>query len=104
MGKSLKEQIEVMTHYMNGGKVQCKEYEEYVDFAKGVSPTWNWREYDYRIVEEKKTITIEKWLCKDLSRDYSIVIETDNIDELLKFNYSESMCKDKLLETYEVEL
>lgn len=102
--KTIQEQIEVMEWFLNGGKVQCKEYEEYVDFAKGASPTWNWRDCDYRIVEKKKTITIEKWLCKDLSRNYSIVIETDNIDDFLKFNYSESMCKDKLLETYEVEL
>lgn len=99
--KSLKEQIEVMTHFMNGGEVECCDNNNWLIKDSNV---FNWYDFDYRIKEEKKTVTIEKWLCKDLELNYYIVIQSDKIDEVLKYNSSESICKDKLIETYKVEL
>lgn len=50
--------------------------------------------------EQKRTITIEKWLVVGF-HSFSIVVETDSIDALCDYyQYS----KDKLIESYEVEL
>lgn len=103
--KTIQEQIEVMQHYANGGEVQCRtNYEgDYEDFEKGVGPSWNWQNYDYRIKEQKKTISIEKWLCKDNNLETFVILEATNIDTLL-FHYYDNISKIKLLETCEVEL
>ena len=103
MGKSLEEQIEVMQHFAKGGTIRARALD--VDGRVSCThPLRDWKHFDYRFVEDKKTLTIEKWLCKEILRDYFVIIESDNIDEVLNYNYSESMCKDKLLETYKVEL
>ena len=101
--KTIQEQIQIMTHYLNGGEVQCRIDNEYKDFEKGVSPSWNWQHYNYRIKERKKTISIEKWLCKDDNLETFTIIEATNIDTLL-LHYYNNISKIKLLETYEVEL
>ena len=97
MAKDLKEQIQIMTHYLNGGQIECKSFGN-EEFVSTIVPSWNWCNVDYRIKEQKKTITIEKWLINDGSGNR--IIETDNIDDL----FSYSIKKVKLLETYEVEL
>ena len=95
MAKDLKEQIEIMTHYLNGGEVECVEKgnDNWETFP---SYRWNWKNFDYRIKEPKQKVTIEKWLVKDTDGVYRI-IETSMADKLY-------FKKIKLLDTYEVEL
>ena len=95
MAKDLKEQIEIMTHYLNGGEVECVEKGN--DNWEIVTNTlWNWDTFKYRIKEPKQKVTIEKWLVKDTDGVYRI-IETSMADKLY-------FKKIKLLDTYEVEL
>ena len=93
MSKTIQEQIEVMQHFANGGEV---EYYENKKWFKVSVPTWDWHDYDYRIKEQKKTITIEKWLCIFHDGEYRVLDSSDisltNVDMV------------KLLETYEVKL
>ena len=89
--KTIEEMIEVMQHYTNGGDIEIFSNDKWVDAIK---PGWNWNHCDYRIKEQKKTVIIEKWLCKDGDTSYYIV-ETSDISGYEKV---------KLLNTYEVEL
>lgn len=93
MAKDLKEQIEIMTHYLNGGEVEVYKNDRW---TIGVNPIWDWFELDYRIKEPEQKVTIEKWLVKDTDGVY-IIIETSMADNL----YFEKI---KLLDTYEVKL
>lgn len=59
--KTLKEQIEVMRHFDDGGEVEVYFTEDgYRGWYDEDEPDWNWKDYDYRIKTPKKTITIEK--------------------------------------------
>lgn len=93
--KTIEEQIKVMQHFANGGEVEYTNYND--KWEKASAPMWDWCNCDYRIKEEKKTITIEKWLCKNKLHIYYIV-ESSDIDS---FHKNEKV---KLLETYKVEL
>ena len=99
MAKTLKEMIEVMEHYENGGEV------EYVgmgidDWEVASHPTWNWYDYEYRIRHFKQKVTIEKWLIEE--NGIKFVVETSDIDSWLKpFATSKKL---KLIESYEVEI
>ena len=95
MAKDLKEQIEIMTHYLNGGEIECVEKGN-DNWEIVTKPLWNWSDYNYRIKESKQKVTIEKWLCRDYHGNF-IVIETTGIDE---YYYK----KVKLIKSYEVEL
>lgn len=160
--KTIQEQIEVMTHFMNGGEVEF-----YSDFNKrwesSSTPQWDWRHTDYRIKEyqypmwfksiennaiveftsltsgevisgdlgwisegslsnhftrhtdrevweqiekpkeQKKTVTIEKWLIgKYNDANYLWVVE--GTAEHFKDIEPDIYTKVKLLETYEVEI
>ena len=95
MAKDLKEQIEIMTHYLNGGEVECVEKGN-DNWEIVTKPLWNFDDFDYRIKEPKQNVTIEKWLCRDYHGNF-IVIETTGIDE---YYYK----KIKLIKSYEVEL
>ena len=91
----LKEMMEIMEHFGNGGEVEYTE----TGFNKwriAYDPSWNWYDYNYRIKGQKPKVTIEKWLCRDYHGNF-IVIETTGIDE---YYYK----KVKLIESYEVEL
>ena len=94
----LKEQIEIMTHYLNGGEVEYKVKNE-EDIVWGICdyPIWDWSSLQYRIKEQKQKVAIEKWLCQDRKNDY-IVVETSSIEKYVLYK------KVKLIETYEVEL
>ena len=91
----VKEMIEVMQHFVNGGEVECREH-NYKTWEKCRCPLWDWASFDYRIKEQKQKVTIEKWLIKDVIGSFSVV-ETADIDNF-------SFEKIKLLETYEVEI
>ena len=93
MGRTIEEQIEVMQHFANGGEVEYFS-NMYKGWTLVQKPFWDWHNIDYRIKEQKKIVTIEKWLCKSGDNSYYIV-ETSDISGYEKV---------KLLETYEVEL
>ena len=96
MAKDLKEQIETMTHYLNGGEVECVEKGN-DNWEIATKPLWNFDDFEYRIKEPKPKVTIEKWLCQDKQGDY-LIRETSNIDGYLTIK------KLKLIESYEIEL
>lgn len=96
MAKDLKEQIEIMTHYLNGGEIECS-IKRQQDWKSYSSYYWNWQKMDYRIKEQKQKVTIEKWLCT-ANQGYFVVIETSDIDAYI---YPKKV---KLLESYEIEL
>ena len=101
--KTIEEQIEVMQHYANGGKVEV-----YVDdlctWGKAYNPTWDWSIYNYRIKEQKKTVVIEKWLIQKTIYAGNECLEIIEGNKTLFDSYYDKSVKIKLLETYEVEL
>ena len=96
----LKEQIEIMTHYLNGGEVEVYKNDRW---TMGVNPIWDWDTFDYRIKEQKKKVTIEKWLIKDVNSGEHFIMESSAVDLALK-DLALDGCKLKLIESYEVEL
>ena len=97
MAKDLKEQIEIMTHYLNGGEIECVEKGN-DNWEIVTKPLWNFDDFEYRIKEPKQKITIEKWLMQStIDKEYRI-FETSLVDTVVNFN------KVKLIESYEVEL
>ena len=103
MAKDLKEQIEIMTHYLNGGDVECSEdgFKTVLctaDKERDGDLSWNWDDFKYRIKEQKQKVTIETWLMQStIDKEYRI-IETSLVDKVVNFK------KVKLIESYEVEL
>ncbi len=97
MAKDLKEQIEIMTHYLNGGVIQRCNFgsHNYSDITTE-DYLFNFCDYKYRIKEQKQKVTIEKWLCRNSNKEY--FIKEGEPKHLLYAN------KVKLLESYEVEL
>ena len=95
----LKEMIKVMDHFKNGGEVEYSVKEDdYSSWTKCVNPLWDWFDYNYRIKEPKKKVTIEKWLMQStIDKEYRI-FETSLVDTVVNFN------KIKLIKSYEVEL
>ena len=79
MAKDLKEQIEIMTHYLNGGEIECS-IKRQQDWKSYSSYYWNWQKMDYRIKVPKQKVTIEKWLCRDNNSDI-VIFETSNVDK-----------------------
>ena len=97
MAKDLKEQIEIMTHYLNGGEVECVEKGN-DNWEIVTKPLWNFDDFDYRIKEQKQKVTIEKWLMQStIDKEYRI-FETSLVDTVVNFK------KVKLIKSYEVEL
>ena len=87
--------IKVMQHYADGGEIEVRFKDEDNDIWENIDkPSWDWVVYDYRIVEQKQKVTIEKWLCKSGENSFYIHEGTD----------ADGLEKVKLLETYEVEL
>ena len=104
MAKTIKEMIEVMEHYENGGEVECGTIEcierDCYDWEIVDAPCWNWYDFDYRIAISKQKVTIEKWLIEE--NDIKFVVETSDIDSWLKsFPTAQKL---KLIESYEVEI
>ena len=97
MAKDLKEQIEIMTHYLNGGKIEASKKHTQI-WAGASLPCWDWDTFDYRIKEQKQKVTIEKWLMQStIDKEYRI-IETSLVDTVVNFK------KIKFIKSYEVEL
>ena len=99
--KTIEEQIKVMQHFANGGKIEASYVTDNTFWADSLSPVWNWDKFDYRIKEKKQTVTIEKWLIKKEDRYGYWTLEGDEdyfktIDPIYK--------RVKLLDTYEVEI
>ena len=99
MAKDLKEQIEIMTHYLNGGEIECVEKGN-DNWEIATKPLWNWDDFEYRIKPLKQKVTIEKWLIEE--NDIKFVVETSDINSWLKsFPTAQKL---KLIESYEVEI
>ena len=98
MAKDLKEQIEIMTHYLNGGEIECVEKGN-DNWEIVTKPLWNWSDYKYRIKDPKQKVTIEKWLIKDVNNGEYFIMESSEIETYYK-HYKQI----KLIEPYEVEL
>ena len=97
MAKDLKEQIEIMTHYLNGGEVECVEKGN-DNWEIVTKPLWNFDDFEYRIKEPKPKVTIERWLMQStIDKEYRI-IETSLVDKVVNFK------KVKFIESYEIEL
>ena len=99
--------IKVMQHYDNGGEVEQSEdgFETVLytaDKERDGVLSWNWDDFDYRIKEQKQKVTIEKWLIKDVDSGEHFIMESSNVDLILKT--LPDGCKVKLIESYEVEL
>ena len=92
----LKEMIKVMTHYLNGGEVECVEKGN-DNWEIVTKPLWNFDDFEYRIKEPKQKVTIEKWLCQDRYGDF-LIFEISNANNYKQYE------KVKLIESYEVEL
>ncbi len=92
----LKEQIEIMTHYLNGGEVEATSRGE-LFWDKVTAPCWDSDAFDYRIKEQKQKVTIEKWLIKDVNSSVHLIIESSDVDKYKLYE------KVKLIESYEVE-
>ena len=101
MAKDLKEQIEIMTHYLNGGEVECVEKGN-DNWEIVTKPLWNFDDFEYRIKEPKQKVTIEKWLIKDVNNGEYFIYESSRVDLYLKETFNSE--KVKLIESYEVEL
>lgn len=100
MSKTIQEKIEVMQHYANGGVIDIKNILD-EEWNACVCPRWNWGDYDYRIVKQKKTILIEKWLYKHKNTGHFTTKEgCKNWLEDLDVNW----IKVKILDFDEVEL
>ncbi len=99
----LKEMIKVMQHYENGGKVEYSEKKGGGNHWTTVtSPSWDWAYFEYRIKEPKQKVTIEKWLCKDISNGEYFIYDSSMVDIYIKETINGE--KVKLIESYEVEL
>ena len=108
MAKDLKEQIEIMTHYLNGGEVEYSEdgfktVLRTVNKERDGDLSWNWSDYTYRIIQPKQKVTIEKWLCEyvgceELKGSKRFFI----IEKVVPFEVAGK--KVKLIKSYEVEL
>ena len=99
----LKEMIKVMQHYENCGEVEYSVKEDdYSSWTKCVNPLWDWFDYNYRIREPKQKVTIEKWLCKDISNGEYFIYDSSMVDIYIKETINSE--KVKLIESYEVEL
>ena len=100
--KTIQEQIEIMTSFANGAKVEClamdKSLKGWYDKEK---PSFSWGFFDYRIKEQKKAITIEKCLVQFINTERFEVKEGNDVF----YKDGKSIFeKVKLLETYEVEI
>ncbi len=93
----LSKMIKIMTHYLNGGKIEIKSKNSN-DWYELFTPSWYWDTFDYRIKEQKQKVTIEKWLIKDVNSNEHRIIESSNVDKYKRYE------KVKLIESYEVEL
>lgn len=93
----MKERIAIIEHFKSGGQVEyyCHRFEEWKVANK---PNWDWDSIRYRIKEQKKTVTIEKWLLK---KDSELRVEEGNSDWVGYWNNWEKI---KLLDSYEVEI
>lgn len=96
----LKEMIKVMQHYADGGDIEVYKNDRW---TIGVNPIWDWDTFNYRIIQPKQKVTIEKWLLYDKYADVYFECRTSNIDKMLQ-DTPRITKKVKLLESYEVEL
>ena len=96
--KTIEQQIAVMQHFANGGKVEVFD-SGYKSWEELENTDFNWGYRDYRIKEKKQTVTIEKWLYETLHNGY-VAISGDSIYHKQYLNWK----KIKLIDSYEVDM
>ena len=92
--KTVYEQIEIMQYFADDDGIIERTELGKDNWRICNSEIFNWEIYDYRKKEQKKTITIERWLCKDGDNSYYVV----------EGSHIEGYEKVKRLGYYEVEL
>ena len=98
---TLREKIETMEAFERGEEIECATagYDTSWHYVK--TPSWNWKENDYRIKPKpKQIVVIERWLVKSLCGNYFEV--TGEKQHFITTGYNEHQVK--LLDTYEVEI
>ena len=74
----LKEMIEVMQHYEDGGEIEYTHNKLNNVFGEAIKKHdgnlgWDWDTYTYRITQPNQKVTIEKWLGRSGKVDYIIL-------------------------------
>lgn len=67
--KLIQEQIAVMTHFMNGGRIEYHNRVEEDSWVLVSNPIWNWDTYDYRIQSTPKPLSAEDFPPGTVLRD-----------------------------------
>ena len=73
MAKTVKEMIEVMEWFENGGEVECV-HKAYDDWERATKPLWNWNDYEYR----KKEFQYPIWF-KDNITGSNLIVRFDSL-------------------------
>lgn len=98
--KTVYEQIEIMQYFADDDGIVERTELGKDNWRICNNEVFNWEIYDYRKKEQKKTITIERWLIKNGERF--------DVGETSSIKYYMESCvgweKVKLLDSYEVEL
>ena len=102
---TLRQKIEVMEAFERGEEIeQCERL--FDNWYASPLPSWNWKEFDYRIKPKpKQVVVIEKWLFRLKGTERYAIEEASN--EKLRDCEIDESCnwqKVKLLDTYEVEI
>lgn len=81
--KTTQEQIEVMQHYADGGKIELYDRVDWADLK--CEPRWNWDDFDYR----KKIEPVELEIIKSITGDYQLRFKNqeaqDNFESGMNF-------------------
>lgn len=104
----LSEMIDVLNAYNINHPIEIRDKKfpnkEWEDLLTKGYHNFNFQDFDYRIKEQKQTITMEKWLCATYN-EFDIpeywTCESTNIDTYIEHI---GCIKIKLLESYEIEL
>lgn len=104
----INEIIDVLNAYNNNQQLEIKNKNDSRKEWKGLLTNgyhnFNFQDFDYRIKEQKQTITMEKWLCATYN-EFDIpeywTCESTNIDTYIEHI---GCIKVKLLESYQIEL
>lgn len=99
----IRNKIQVMEAFERGDEIEHR-YRLNDMWFKSRFPSWNWREFEYRIKPKpKQVIVLETWLVYDILSNSYAVAEESNIEGYIKDDRG-YLSKIKLLSTRKVEL
>ena len=100
---TLREKIEVMQAFERGEEIECNSLYN-PKWTSATAPAWGWNDFCYRIKPKpKQTVTIEKWLLREINGRYKTK-ETSDIDDYIDDYIDGYWTKVKLLSKREIEL